>query len=153
MSQESFDPPLPPVPFVGREEEIQWLSQRLSLARSSRYEVDFLIIGEAGIGKTALVAEFARRALQRSSTVWIDGSSWGQLQTDARALLGRVKEEIRLRRDEGRGTTVIIDGLNEVNQRLAVDLYYRIRDEKIVRRVITTSREHPRLRIPTENQR
>lgn len=49
-----FDPPAPPLPFVGREGEMQWLSQRLSLAPSSRYEVDFSIIGEAGVGKRRL---------------------------------------------------------------------------------------------------
>lgn len=56
--------PRPVVPFVAREQELAQLDGFLDLALSGRGRVAF-VIGEAGLGKTALVQEFARRAQER----------------------------------------------------------------------------------------
>lgn len=49
--------------FVGREEEILWLQERLEEARRGRGDLVFLA-GEAGIGKSRLLAELTMRAQQ-----------------------------------------------------------------------------------------
>jgi DNA-binding SARP family transcriptional activator len=64
-------PPAPPasagtgpqrVAFVGREPELAWLAEHLAAARAGDGRVVF-VLGEAGRGKSSLLAEFARRAL------------------------------------------------------------------------------------------
>ncbi len=47
--------------FVGRETEVRWLTSFLEKAASGKTQVVF-ITGEAGMGKSSLVAEFVRRA-------------------------------------------------------------------------------------------
>ena len=54
--------PSPAALFVGREVELARLDQWLALALASQGRVVF-VSGEAGSGKTALLAEFARRAM------------------------------------------------------------------------------------------
>ena len=53
---------LPPCPFVARERELAVLDGHLRRALAGQGRVA-LVSGEAGTGKTALLAEFARRAL------------------------------------------------------------------------------------------
>src|SRR5262245_21680316 len=50
--------------FVGRETELAGLDERLRLAAAGTRQLVF-ITGEAGIGKTTLVEEFLRSAIQR----------------------------------------------------------------------------------------
>jgi len=50
-----------PVPFVGRDKELGWLEDLMRAAVGGEGRVVF-VSGEPGIGKTALVAELARRA-------------------------------------------------------------------------------------------
>jgi len=52
--------------FVGRKNELQKLDDRLTTALSGQFQVTF-ITGEAGSGKTALVAEFTQLAQERCS--------------------------------------------------------------------------------------
>ncbi len=49
-----------PLPFVGREEDLAWLTDRLTDAASSL--VGARVIGEPGMGKSRLLAEFLARA-------------------------------------------------------------------------------------------
>jgi transcriptional regulator with XRE-family HTH domain len=51
------------LPFVGREPELTWLERKLSAALDGEGQMVF-ISGDAGRGKTVLMAEFARRAIQ-----------------------------------------------------------------------------------------
>jgi hypothetical protein len=68
--------PLPPAlaseldlnPFAGRAAELAELERRFALARAGERQA-LLVSGEAGIGKTRLVAEFARRAHAAGATV------------------------------------------------------------------------------------
>jgi predicted ATPase len=59
---------MPATTFVGREQELRQLQQFLDQATTSRTQVAF-ISGDAGAGKSALVAEFMRRAQAADSTV------------------------------------------------------------------------------------
>ena len=56
--------------FVSREQELSRLDTLLALAMSSNGQVCF-VTGEAGVGKTTLTAEFARRAEDRYSDLLI----------------------------------------------------------------------------------
>ncbi len=55
-----------PLAFVGREEDLAWLDGRRT---SSRSLTGARIVGEIGIGKTALVSEFSRRAIADGDVV------------------------------------------------------------------------------------
>ncbi|MHB1134210.1 MAG: BREX system ATP-binding domain-containing protein [Chloroflexota bacterium] len=57
-----------PATFVGREREIAWLGSHLEAALAGQGRVAF-VTGEPGSGKTALLAEFARRAMERQAEV------------------------------------------------------------------------------------
>lgn len=61
-------------PFVGRESELAALEAGLEGALAGRSGV-LLVTGDAGSGKTALLAEFVRRALARHPPLLI---AWGQ---------------------------------------------------------------------------
>lgn len=61
-------PPGPAAPFVARERELAKLDQFLEMALAGQGRVIF-VTGDAGSGKTALVAEFARRAMQARADV------------------------------------------------------------------------------------
>jgi hypothetical protein len=67
--------PLPPRladeaqhPFFGRDQPLDWLTERLRAARSGDARVA-LVAGEAGIGKTNLIAQLAARAHDQGTTV------------------------------------------------------------------------------------
>jgi hypothetical protein len=57
--EESYQPPV----FVSRERELAWLKARLDAALTGQGGVVF-VTGGPGRGKTALLAEFARRAME-----------------------------------------------------------------------------------------
>ncbi|MBU1878897.1 MAG: AAA family ATPase, partial [Chloroflexi bacterium] len=61
-----------PTPFVAREHELAQLAGYLDQARAGAGRVVF-VIGEAGSGKTALVKEFARRALATHDELVVAG--------------------------------------------------------------------------------
>jgi DNA-binding SARP family transcriptional activator len=67
-------------PFVGRDQVLQHLSEQLTLADDRRGRM-ILVSGEAGVGKTRLVAEFATDAGRRGASVL-----WGGNGTHANKL-------------------------------------------------------------------
>ncbi len=69
-------PPLPssPAPFVGREVELAKLDRFLETALAGQGRVVF-VTGEAGRGKTALLAEFTRLAMARHHHLLVAGGS------------------------------------------------------------------------------
>ena len=64
----SPDTSLPSTPFVAREAELARLDRFLGLALAGQGRVAF-VSGDAGSGKTALIGEFARRAMERHGDV------------------------------------------------------------------------------------
>jgi ATP/maltotriose-dependent transcriptional regulator MalT len=63
---------VPPVPLVGREQQLQFLDGELERARSLGRVV--LVVGEPGIGKSRLLNEFARRHSRRVNFLAARGS-------------------------------------------------------------------------------
>jgi DNA-binding SARP family transcriptional activator/tetratricopeptide (TPR) repeat protein len=63
---------IPSAPFVAREQELSRLDRFLKLALTGQGRVVF-VSGEAGSGKTALIDQFARRAMERHSDVAMAG--------------------------------------------------------------------------------
>jgi hypothetical protein len=57
-----------PLPFVGRERELEKLQELLALARQGEGQIA-LIAGEAGSGKTRLIREFAQGAIRDGALV------------------------------------------------------------------------------------
>ena len=61
-------------PFVGRDASLRLLRDRLELADAMRGGL-ILLSGEAGVGKTRLVAEFVAEASERGATVLVGGTT------------------------------------------------------------------------------
>ncbi len=76
MALEFLQPPEPPRPFVGRKDEMERLRTEV-YGRERRYpDMPIVITGEAGIGKTALAAEFVERRSRRERSIWIQCRDW-----------------------------------------------------------------------------
>ncbi len=56
-----------PLPFIGRDEDLAWLSDRLTDASASL--VGARVVGEPGLGKTRLLSEFLARARAQNHVV------------------------------------------------------------------------------------
>ncbi len=67
---------LPGVPFVARERELVRLDQSLARALAGQGHV-IMVTGEAGIGKTALLSHFARRAQESHRRLVVAGGQCG----------------------------------------------------------------------------
>jgi class 3 adenylate cyclase len=66
-------------PFVGREEELRLLLNRWERAREGEGQV-VLVIGEAGIGKSRLVAQFHDR-IRDAPNIWLESAGSSSLRT------------------------------------------------------------------------
>ena len=68
-----------PLPLVGREEDLAWLEDRRSDARTTL--VGARIVGDAGIGKTRLMREFLETASAAGDTVVVTGPdpAWAEV--------------------------------------------------------------------------
>jgi restriction system protein len=148
MVQVSFDAPRPPVTFVGRDEDLAWLREEMPERFGYRDDDDLAITGEAGIGKTALIAEHLQRNAGVMPSVWIDCASWESSSPDFRTIFDNHERLIaRRRRDSFRGLTVVLDGADRLDRRQLSALYFGCRNRKTVSQVIVTSRTSPVLRI------
>ncbi|MGB6134301.1 MAG: restriction endonuclease [Acidobacteriaceae bacterium] len=133
-----FAGPLPPSPFIGRERELDWLRSRLGRARRSVAD-DFLwIVGEAGIGKTALLAQFLEHYTEERSVVWFNCAEWAKETPDFRSVFDGLSELSRI--------IVVFDGAEAVSEVKLVQLYMAARNRKAVETVIFTSRLEVKLR-------
>lgn len=110
--ERQFAPPRPPDPFVGRKRELEWLSERLSPGRR-RFGDVISVVGEAGIGKTALVTQFMARHSEELTPIWFNCGEWTQEHPNFREIFGSSNIERRYRR----GVTVVFDGANAIPQR------------------------------------
>lgn len=89
-------------------------------------------MGEAGVGKTALAAEFVSRESQRRS-LWIPARDW-------EISVLPFEQILRDRFVEAREATVVLDGADEIPHEAFFDLFRRITNFKLVRSLIVTSR-------------
>jgi ABC-type glutathione transport system ATPase component len=76
MAEKTYTPPRPPSPFVGRKQELEWLFDKFAFG-SMRNGETLCLLGEAGIGKTALISEFLRQDserdhVERLTPVWLN---------------------------------------------------------------------------------
>jgi serine/threonine-protein kinase len=67
-----------PLPFVGREDDLEWLDGRRLASRSL---TGARVVGEIGVGKTTLMREFARRAMADGDIVVETGpdTTWAEI--------------------------------------------------------------------------
>ena len=148
MAQETFDPPRAPARFVGRAADLAWLEERKPEPTVPRFGNAVAIIGEAGVGKSALVAEFLHRHEDSISAFWVDCASWATESEDAAisfSLRELVDKSRRSRRR--RGLTAVLDGADSVGRRQLNNMFAAVRNWKDVNQVIVTSRERPDIRV------
>src|SRR5213594_3418677 len=121
----AMPPPHPPMEavFVGRHHELAELRGGLNDAAACRGRF-FLVVGEAGIGKTRLVEELAREAAERSGVAlwgrcWEGVGAlpyWPWVQV-IRAYLRSIQTE-RLRGVVGAGAAYLVQLVPELGERL-----------------------------------
>jgi hypothetical protein len=148
MAQETFNPPRPPAQFVGRAADLKWLEERILERMDVRFGNAVAITGEAGVGKTALVAEFLHRHEDAISAFWVNCVAWESESTNARISFDLREKLDRSRRSKpGRGLTAVLDGADEIDNRQLNNMYAAVRNWKDVTQVIVTSRARPDIRI------
>jgi hypothetical protein len=148
MAQETFDPPRPPAKFVGRADDLAWLEERNPERMAARFGNGVAITGEAGVGKTALVAEFLHRHEDTISAFWIDCASWEFESEDAAISFGlRELLDKRRRSKRRRDLTAVLDGADKIGRRQLNNMFVAVRNWKDVSQVIVTSRTRPDIRI------
>jgi restriction system protein len=150
MAQESYSPPRPPSPFIGRAADLEWLRGKIPEHPRMGTQDAIAVVGEAGIGKTALVAEHVSRYGELMPCVWINCASWRSEETSFRSIFDQV--DIRRRRDSPerlRGLTVVFDGAEATSPRELDEMYYSCLNRKDIGLIIITSRVRPNLRIYT----
>lgn len=136
--EKRFAPPLPPSPFVGRVRELEWLDERLGRRRRS-YGESMSLVGEAGIGKTAILAEYLLRRSDQLTPYWFSCAEWATERPNYRQIF----DEKRLHR---RGAIVVFDGADALPQRTLLELYRGAVNWKIIEHVVITSRNEVELR-------
>ena len=89
-------------PLVGREDELQIFARSLDALAQGRGSV-LCIVGEAGLGKTRLVAE-ARKAANEGGFIWLEGQavSMGQ-NVSYRPVKQMIEADMGWSPDDGRG--------------------------------------------------
>jgi len=122
--------------LYGRGDELDWLEKEFNAHDQSARYIPIVVIGEAGIGKTALVADFFEHQ-SRVPPLWVDCREWESNTPDYQhAINGR-----HLEARDRRGAPVVLDHADAVPQSRVVELFLRAVDHKSVRRVVVTSRE------------
>jgi len=139
--ERQFAAPRPPYPFVGRQRELEWLFDHLILRRRGFGDA-ISVVGEPGIGKTALVAEFIERNSDEPKPIWFNCVEWTQDRPNFREIL----DTREIERSYRRGVTVVFDGADAIPQRTLLDLYSAAVNRKAVERVVITSRNEVELR-------
>lgn len=148
MTQETFDPPRPPSPFVGRAEDLAWLEGKNPERMGARFGNALAITGEAGVGKTALVAEFLQRHQKTGLSCWVDCASWQSESSDARISFDvRKLLDSRDRSKRRHEITAVLDGADKIGSRQLNNLFSAVRNWKDISQVIVTSRTRPDIRI------
>jgi hypothetical protein len=148
MAQQDFEPPRPPIPFVGRADDLAWLEERIPGSIRLGSESPIAITGVPGIGKTSLVAEHAFRHHDAARWFWIDFVSeradrdYLIERFDGRNWLDNRGGSERLRR-----AVVVMDGCDSTRDRNLDAIFATFRNRKDVSQIIVTSRRPPDLRV------
>jgi len=130
-------PPEPPRPFVGRRKELEQLEDAVH-GRERYFGRPIVIMGEAGVGKTAVAAEFVTGWSRRRS-LWIPARDW-------EASVLPFERILRDRIVEAREATVVLDGADELPHEQFMRAFEMITNFKLVRTLIVTSRTDPGVR-------
>jgi restriction system protein len=139
MADELLAPPKFPNPFIGRESELKWLQEQL-YGRERRYpDMPLVVLGEPGIGKTALVATFVRQLPKRERAIWIQCRNFEKNEPAF---------QIAMRRGlaEEREVVAVLDGADEVSDEEFRQEFRKVVNFKVVRSVIITGRRELQLR-------
>jgi restriction system protein len=141
MADGLFAPPKMIVTFVGRAAELDWLASEVRGGARGIPDMPIVVMGPAGIGKTALVAEFVRQFETKQEVVWVNCRD---IERDAEAF----DEAMRSRMSEGslRDALVAMDGADEIPKEKFREAFRRVVNFKRVRTVIVTSRYELELR-------
>lgn len=126
-------PPEPPRPFIGREADLERLEREV-YRREMRYPgMPVVIMGEAGVAKTALAAAFCQRRSRRERCIWVPCRDW-------EVAVQPFERILRDRDVEFREAMVVLDGADEIEHDQFLDLFRRISNFKLVRSLLITSR-------------
>jgi restriction system protein len=143
MPSPGFYPPRPPIRFVGRERELEWLKRAVERREELVSPVAPLVLGEAGIGKSALVSAFLQRNELEGRTRWFNCKDFGDEKPDLREIFDSNNAE-----NFGRSRVIVVlDGAEAIHSERLRELYSSVRNYKIVRCVIITSRTRPDIRV------
>jgi predicted ATP-dependent serine protease len=141
MADELLSPPKAPKRFVGRETELNWLTKETYSRDPYLPGAPVVVIGDAGIGKTALVAQFVTQLSERDRVLWIRCKNFSK---DAPAF------QVASRRGDiersTRRVVSVLDGADEVSEEKLREIFSEITNRKIVRSVIITTRNELKLR-------
>ncbi|HEY4381402.1 MAG TPA: restriction endonuclease [Acidobacteriaceae bacterium] len=121
--------------LFGRGDELDWLEREVNARDPYSPDIPIIVVGEAGIGKTALVADFFAHE-SRVPPLWVDCHEWAENTPDFRTALDA--REITGR--DRRGVTLVLDGADGVTESRVQELYSRAINYKLIRNVVVTSR-------------
>jgi restriction system protein len=141
MPDDLFVPPKMLDVFVGRRAELRWLESEVLGGERGFSHMPVVVTGPPGIGKTALVGEFARRLETRRQVIWITSRKF---ERDASAF----DQAMRSQTSEGslREVSVVLDGADEIPREKFGEIFRRVVNFKRVRTVIVTTRDDLQLR-------
>lgn len=122
--------------LVGRAEELDWLDQEINGDDRLFSAPPIVVVGEAGVGKTALVAEALEHQRSRTPALWIQCKEWEQAFPDYERALDSRNDANRDRRC----ATVVLDGADALPDSRVLELYLRGVNYKRAGAVIVTSR-------------
>jgi AAA ATPase domain len=122
--------------LFGRGEELDWLEREVNARDHFSPDIPIVVVGEAGIGKTALVADFFAHE-SRIPPLWVACHEWTENTPDFKYALDT--REITGR--DRRGATLVLDGAEAVTERRVNELYSRAINYKLIRKVVVTSRK------------
>ena len=121
----------------GRGDELDWLEREINDRDRFRPDAPIIVVGEAGIGKTALVDDFLAHA-SRIPPLWVNCPDWKDENPDydyaiqTRDIAGR----------ERRGVSLVLDGADALTDERIVELYHRAQNFKLIRAIVITSRRN-----------
>jgi len=122
--------------LVGREDELDWLDREINGDDRPFSSPPVVVVGEAGIGKTSLVAEFLDHQRSRTPPLWVDCREWERDDPDYERALDSRGNAVRDRR----GATVVLDCADALPEPRVLEIYLRAMNYKRIGTVIVTSR-------------